>query len=75
MGIAPKVISDIHTKEYSISEFINGQLITGEEVKQTENIIQFANILKKIHSISGVDDRACSAFDLIDGYVRGSDMN
>lgn len=70
MGIAPRVLSDCNVKDYSISEFIEGQLITGDEILQEDNLSQFSTILRNIHSIKGVD-RTCSAFDLIDGYVQG----
>ena len=69
-GIAPKVLSCTNTETYSISEFIHGHLMTNEEILQEHTIVQLASHMKKIHSIRGID-RTCSAFDLIDGYVRG----
>lgn len=70
MGIAPKVLSDPSQSRYSIHEFISGHLMEGDEIRSSENITKLADILKKIHSIKEVERRN-SAFDLIDGYVRG----
>jgi thiamine kinase-like enzyme len=44
--------------------------MTGDEVKQEDNIIKIAQILKKIHSIE-YPDRICSVFDLLEGYLKG----
>lgn len=70
MGISPKVLSDIHNKDYSISEFLTGHLITDEEINNETLLSEFISIMKKIHSITGIE-RTCSCFDLIDGYVNG----
>jgi thiamine kinase-like enzyme len=70
MGIAPKVLSDMEQDGYSISEYIEGHLMQHDEIKQEENIVKIASALKKIHSITGID-RVNSAYDLIDGYVKG----
>lgn len=70
LGIAPKVYSDTKETAYSISEFLEGHLITYDEVMEEENIVNLTKTLKKIHAIEGVD-RRLSVFDLIEGYDRG----
>ncbi len=70
MGIAPKVLSDLHQSAYSISEFINGHLMEHDEIVKKENIITIASALLKVHSMKGIN-RINSAFDLINGYVKG----
>lgn len=72
LGIAPKVLSSTEQESYSISEFIEGHLMEHEEIMQKDNLVQLADMLNKIHSITGVQ-RENSAFDLIDGYVKGID--
>lgn len=70
MGIAPRVLSDHSQEAYSISEFVEGHLMERDEIVDKNNMTNIASVLKKIHSITGVN-RVNSAFDLIDGYVKG----
>jgi thiamine kinase-like enzyme len=70
IGIAPNVYGGTDSDAYSISEFINGHLMTREEVLEEENLIHIAALLIKAHSITGIK-RTCSIFDLIDGYLSG----
>ena len=70
MRIAPMMLSDIGNKAYSISECPNGHLLAYEEMIQSDTINEFAEVIRQLHSIEGVN-RTCSIFDLIDGYVRG----
>ncbi|HWT77060.1 MAG TPA: choline/ethanolamine kinase family protein [Mobilitalea sp.] len=73
MGIAPKVLSDVEQSAYSISEFIDGHLMEHDEIMLEDSLVKLAGTMKKIHSISGIQ-RTNSAFDLIDGYVKGIDQ-
>ncbi len=70
MGIAPRVFSDHEQEEYSIQEFVPGHLMNYEEIVDKNNISKMASVLSKLHKIEGVE-RISSAFDLIDGYMRG----
>lgn len=72
IGIAPKVLSSLSESAYSISEFIKGRLMGHDDFKDKNNIIKLASALNKIHRIKGIN-RNNSAFDLIDGYVKGID--
>lgn len=70
MGLAPALYSNLEEDRYSVSEFLNGHLLTYEEIMENTIIQELAKKMKLIHSMTGID-RNCSAFDLIDGYVGG----
>lgn len=70
LGIAPRVCGDLSNESYTIAEYVPGRIMTGDEVKQEENIVKVAQALKKIHSIE-FPDRTCSVFDLLEGYLKG----
>lgn len=70
LGIAPMVYSNIDMKEYVISEYIEGHLLTYEEVIWEDNLIQLGQIMKQIHSIEGIQ-RECSPYHLIESYCKG----
>lgn len=70
LGIAPKVYSNMDIKEYAISEYIEGHLLTYDEVIQEDNLKQIGRIMKEIHSMDGIQ-RECSPFHLIESYQMG----
>ena len=70
LGISPKVLSDPENEDYMISEFVQGHMMTKEEIIEQENIVKLAGILKKVHTIKGVE-RNFSVFHMIDGYTQG----
>ncbi|MCL1806908.1 MAG: phosphotransferase family protein [Oscillospiraceae bacterium] len=69
LGIGMEVLAG--TSEYMVTEFFPGQVLTEEKARQPEVIEKIADILRKAHTITGVN-RVCSPFDLVGRYLDGA---
>ena len=69
MGIAPKVLPQ-STSEYLITEFVDANTLTYEEMRQPIMLQNAVEVLKKIHSIQGIN-RHFSPFDLVGKHIEG----
>jgi thiamine kinase-like enzyme len=57
--------------EYMVTEFFPGQVLSEEKARQSDVIVNIADVLRKAHTITGVN-RACSPFDLVGRYLDGA---
>ena len=70
IGIAPNVFSESNS-EYLITEYVQGGVISKEEIHNPLLIRRAAETLLKVHGLEGLD-RECSPFDLVGKYLEGA---
>lgn len=68
MGIAPKLLTA--TPEYLITEFIESNFLSRDDICQPSIIRNTMDILKKVHSIRGIN-RTFTPFDLLNKHLEG----
>lgn len=67
-GVAPRFIAG--TSEYLLTEFIDADTLSRDEMRRPSTIHSVIEILKKIHSIRGVN-RTVTPFDMLSKHLEG----
>lgn len=73
IGIAPKIYTTKNKSEYLITEYINGRIISSEEIHNNDFIKKVAKVLHEVHNLEGVN-RECSPFYLVNKYIEGAKL-
>ncbi|WP_284239690.1 phosphotransferase [Paenibacillus glycanilyticus] len=71
-GFSPKVIASDFPEQFVITEFIEGRMLEKEDLADENIKSMIMHRLKLIHEMEG-QDRKCTPYDLIHGYLKGAD--
>ncbi|TYP71888.1 aminoglycoside phosphotransferase (APT) family kinase protein [Paenibacillus methanolicus] len=71
-GFAPQVIADDRPEHYVVTEFIEGRMLEKADLADENIKTMIMDRLKVIHGMDG-QDRTCTPYDLIHGYLKGAD--
>lgn len=72
LDLAPMVLDCKNKDDYLITEFLNGSILSKEEIHEPEIIKKVAEALRKVHSIKDIK-RICSPYHLIRSYLEGAE--
>lgn len=71
-GFAPKVITAHNQGRYVVTEFIDGQMISSDDLNTEHSKKLIISHLKKIHAMKD-NERQCSPYHFIERYISGAD--
>lgn len=72
-GIAPEVIFADDPQRFVVTNYIDGRMLEKRDLKNNAIQNMIMDRLKIIHSMEG-NDRTCTPYDLIFGYLKGADL-
>ncbi len=71
-GFSPKVIAGDCPEQFVVTEFIEGRMLEKDDLEDMNIKSMIMQRLKLIHGMEG-QDRQCTPYDLIHGYLKGAD--
>lgn len=72
-GFGPAVIAGDQPERYVVTEFIEGRMLSQEDLQDFDIKRIIIERLKKIHCMEG-SSRQCSPYHLIHGYIKGAEQ-
>ena len=71
-NIAPAILSCENQSDFLITEFVDGPLLTVEQMHDTDTIKTIIALLKRVHALPYSGARSSTPFSLTRGYLAGA---
>ena len=72
-NIAPAILPCENQSDFLITEFVDGPLVTIEQMRHEDTIKTIVTLLKKVHALPYSGTRSSTPFSLTRGYLAGSE--
>lgn len=72
-GFAPSVIAADRPEQFHVTEFVEGRMVSHEDLERVPMVDMIIDRLKQIHRMEGIS-RKLTPYQLIHGYLSGADQ-